>query len=1157
MNRAFYHRFFLIALLNSSALMAQTDINMQNGRFRICKGNILDSDAGKNTGYYDHNENYILTLSLPGATSITLDFISFCTEIDADVLSIFDGKDTNSGLIGRYSGSISPGKVSSTDSFITLHFKSDQSVSCTGWKARVINNIQKPVAAKFSLNKAVNCYDSVVRIKLDKPVFCDSLNINNTFINNNKISYIKPINCINDLSKEFDLYYSGIASNGSYRITHKHGYRDYCDSVYILSSSLTFTVKNCPIVLEIFPSSDTICLGDCIKFTTKATGGDSKNYTYTWEPNQIKGANPSFCPKKSQKITLKVEDGNAIPGYDTVNIVVLDPPNIQNDTSVCYYNNPFLLQATPSGGKWYGKGIVNQNTGLFNPRLAWGVNKIWYQIGSCADTMNMTVSRPYNYENVFCPGNIAYPVYWYGPPGGTWTGPKITPAGVFLPDTPGIYKVTYTWQGCTSDKEIRVESVLVPEVDTTCESRLRDTLDFDPKGLIIRGFKGLINGYWGWYNPSIMGGPGDYNVIFQGRGSCRDTTKITVLPCFAGDDQTICPSEGSFYLSGYRKTSDAIWAGKGIIDSKTGLYDPSWSQGKEGFDTVYLISRHCIDSKVIALTNTDIFEDTVSICPNSPNLELGTLKVNVPGGIWSGPEVYSNDSFDSKTLKPGFYSLQYTQNNCSDSFILKIYDYVNLPSDTLVCRNTEDFQLRTYEEGFYWGNGVYLNIDSGYYMVNINKSILDSVNVYFTNDNKCDSIFHIRIINPANISFDNVEKTLCFKDTNFVPNIDPAGGKFWINGLWQDFINPELIGSGSHNIPYLLDDGICRSIDSWTLVVKDSIVSKINPASDSICWGGTSTLLAQASGGLGNYKYYWSNNQSGSKTSFSPKKTNTLDLIVSDGCSNDSKAEIEVFVYPKVWFSAVVSDSVCYGADGFIDVKLRNGDNADFVWSYPGEIINGRYYAPSGNDYRVFVTDNLSGCFGDTSIHIPGFRAVEASIQITPPLDGICYSPLDSVIQVRNTSAGVENGSLTFNSSFLSNLETGSSYYINSQSLLERNKIKFFIVNGAGCSDSIEIDICYKDTVFVLMPNAFSPDGNGINDTWNWSLSGANEAKIMIYNRWGQCLFQSTEPQGKWDGNYLGKPLPEGIYIVAAVYKGERTAKRKFGQTILLMRNKQ
>ncbi len=1134
-------------------VQGQSDIQMQNGRFRICKGNILDSEAGKNSGYYDHNENYTLTLSLPGATSIQLDFSSFCTEIDSDILSIFDGKDTNAKLLGRYSGSVNPGKIASTDSFITLHFISDQSVSCTGWKARVINNISTPKAATFSSNQKINCNDTVVRITLSNEVNCDSIHIGNTYINGNKINRIKPINCINSKSKSFDLFYTGIRANGTYQITHKHGYRDYCDSVYFLSSSLSFSVTNCPINLELLASSDTICLGDCIQLMTNATGGNASKYKYNWSVAGLSGASPQYCPQKTTMVILEVDDGNAIPGRDTITIVVLSPPTTPNDTSICFYGDPIILTATPAGGKWFGRGIVNQQTGMFNPRIAWGTNKVWYQIGSCADTVIVTVTRPYNYENVFCPGNIAYPVYWFGPAGGTWDGPKITPSGMFLPDTPGVYKVNYTWKGCTSEKEIRVENVNVPEFDTTCESTLRDTLFFQPKGLIIRYFKGLLNSYWGWFSPTNMGLPGDYNVIFQARGSCRDTTIVTVLPCYAGPDQTICPSEAPFQLQGYRKTADAIWSGKGIIDSESGYYDPSWCKGKNATDTVYLTSKHCSDFKIINLNNTDILTDTLQICPNAPNFDLSEINVNVYGGNWSGPEIYTNGFFNSNKLIPGIYKLYYTQNSCTDSIALHVFDYVQLPSDTLICSNLDDFELHPRENGFFWGESVYL--DSNFYFIQVKGQNADSLNVFFTNSNQCDSNFMIYFKDPVIIDLENAETTYCFKDTLFIPNINPIGGEFYYMDTSYSFINPTKLGSGIHRIVYSYEDDVCKSIDSWSLLIHDPIETTISPFADSICLGDVSTLFANAIGGIGNYVFTWSHNQTGAKTNFAPTKTKSLQLLVSDGCSKSDTAEVEIFVHPSVWFTAVVSDSVCYGMDGFIELKLRNGDPAEMVWSYPGRTLNGRYFAPSGNDYKVFVTDKSTGCFNDTSIHIPGFQAVKANLQISAPAQGNCYTPLDTVILIRNNSVGINSGNLMLNSSDISDFNIGSVYSINTDLLSEQNRIKLFVTNDAGCTDSIEIDVCFKDTVIIYMPNAFTPDENGLNDNWKWDLFGANEVELRIFNRWGECVFQSNQSSGRWNGQYLGNPLPEGLYVLSVIYKSKKTAKRKYGQTILLMRN--
>ena len=70
----------LLCFVHSGIALGQTTITQQTGRYRICKGNVTDSDKALNKSDYDHNENSTLTLSVPGAKSISLQFSSFCTE---------------------------------------------------------------------------------------------------------------------------------------------------------------------------------------------------------------------------------------------------------------------------------------------------------------------------------------------------------------------------------------------------------------------------------------------------------------------------------------------------------------------------------------------------------------------------------------------------------------------------------------------------------------------------------------------------------------------------------------------------------------------------------------------------------------------------------------------------------------------------------------------------------------------------------------------------------------------------------------------------------------------------------------------------------------------------------------------------------------------
>ncbi|MBQ7421248.1 MAG: gliding motility-associated C-terminal domain-containing protein [Prevotella sp.] len=72
------------------------------------------------------------------------------------------------------------------------------------------------------------------------------------------------------------------------------------------------------------------------------------------------------------------------------------------------------------------------------------------------------------------------------------------------------------------------------------------------------------------------------------------------------------------------------------------------------------------------------------------------------------------------------------------------------------------------------------------------------------------------------------------------------------------------------------------------------------------------------------------------------------------------------------------------------------------------------------------------------------------------------------------------------------------------------------------------------------MPNAFSPNGDGINDIYK-AKSGYQslvEFKATIFNRWGVKLFEWTDPAEGWDGTYKGKDVAQGVYFVLVKAKG-------------------
>ncbi len=89
------------------------------------------------------------------------------------------------------------------------------------------------------------------------------------------------------------------------------------------------------------------------------------------------------------------------------------------------------------------------------------------------------------------------------------------------------------------------------------------------------------------------------------------------------------------------------------------------------------------------------------------------------------------------------------------------------------------------------------------------------------------------------------------------------------------------------------------------------------------------------------------------------------------------------------------------------------------------------------------------------------------------------------------------------------------------------------------------------------MPNAFSPNGDGINDIYKAKegYKSLVQFKAAIYNRWGQKLFEWTDPADGWDGKFKGKDVAEGVYFVRVTAKGADGIKYDIKRDVNLLRS--
>lgn len=106
--------------------------------------------------------------------------------------------------------------------------------------------------------------------------------------------------------------------------------------------------------------------------------------------------------------------------------------------------------------------------------------------------------------------------------------------------------------------------------------------------------------------------------------------------------------------------------------------------------------------------------------------------------------------------------------------------------------------------------------------------------------------------------------------------------------------------------------------------------------------------------------------------------------------------------------------------------------------------------------------------------------------------------------------------------------------------------------NGAFVSSSNVI--LYRREAALFLPDAFSPNGDGINDNFKPSGSFYDNFQMIIYNRWGQSIFQTTDPGMGWDGTINGDRAPQGPYVYKVIIRDNTGKDFVKNGTVLLLR---
>ncbi len=358
---------------------------------------------------------------------------------------------------------------------------------------------------------------------------------------------------------------------------------------------------------------------------------------------------------------------------------------------------------------------------------------------------------------------------------------------------------------------------------------------------------------------------------------------------------------------------------------------------------------------------------------------------------------------------------------------------------------------------------------------------------------------------------------------------------------WNNTITDSLINlpEGTYVLELIDLDAGCTLYDSISLTQPDSISIQISGTFEA-CLGDSTLLSGSATGGTAPYTYQWLNGPTTSDYYVTPDSntTYTLEVIDDNGCINSELIEVIINLPPTIDLGPTYPYQGCE----ILTVQFENytSGNNTYLWDL-GDGTTSTDATPI-NDYPIagLYDVSLTATSPEGCISIQQFPNYVEVFEV-PEIDlSVSSTELDEI----NDPTLTIYGSSMFSDSCIIDFGDGNvietcdwNGMIYNYSNPGVYTITITSYNDEGCSSTETIEINFKQTPSLYVPNAFSPNNDGVNDEFLAVGVNIETFEMIVFDRWGEAIFTSEDINTGWDGIYQGVPVKQDAYVYKIIYK--------------------
>jgi len=269
--------------------------------------------------------------------------------------------------------------------------------------------------------------------------------------------------------------------------------------------------------------------------------------------------------------------------------------------------------------------------------------------------------------------------------------------------------------------------------------------------------------------------------------------------------------------------------------------------------------------------------------------------------------------------------------------------------------------------------------------------------------------------------------------------------------------------------------------------------------------------------------------------------------VTQQPCTAELSGTIEIYPYPQVNITPV-NYTICQNSSLSFSIDADGLNSPIYQWYFSNGLFSNSItpvvpFSQVGIYGYTVIIQNTAQCTATFHITAPN------SITVYPqPTANFAFTPTLTTIfdpEINFTDMSYENNYENING-YITNWQwslgdgntiSNATQFIYAYSDYGKYPVQLIVTNNYGCKDTATKVVTILPEFRFWVPNAFTPNGDGLNDDFLPIIIGIEDYTLEIFDRWGERIFHTSNPKQGWNGYYKGELCKEDVYAWKISFK--------------------